>query len=369
MGNNAIYPKSKFILLLFCLSFLLLSVKPVLGWSNNGYSDDPLNPDYGTHDWIAQHALDWLPTEEKQYILGNLQTYLYGTELPDNNQAVDGIGDSFKHHIYFRSDGSLQDDSSALRASQEYQKTLDFLKANDFGNASKSAGIMSHYIDDVAVFGHVMGSSTSWGSENHHDDYESYVNTRTKTYDSQFTSFLHFDGSLSVISPYDAAKNLAYDTTFDGSGNLTCVWKDTNYNWSNPTFLNRSGESLNIAVNYLTDVLHSLYFASNPSVTPTPSPSPSVIPTPTPTASPTPTSSPTPIPATSPTVTPTPVPTASPTPIVTPIPTPTPTNSPTPITTPTPTPTMPELTPVAIFLALIAVSSVALIAKKKRHAK
>ena len=345
---------SKFILLLFCLSFLLLSVKPVFGWSNNGYSNDPLNPDYGTHDWIAQHALDWLPTGEKQYILDNLQTYLYGTELPDNNLAVDGIGDNLKHHIYFRSDGSLQDGISAQRALEEYQKALDFLKINDFRNASKSAGIMSHYIADVAVFGHVMGSSTSWGTEIHHDDYESYVNTRTKVYDSQFSSFLHFDGNLSVISPYDAAKNLAYDTTFDGGGNLTCVWMDTNYNWSNPTFLNRSGESLNLAVNYLTDVLHSLYFASNPLVTPTLSPSPSVIHT----STPAPTQNPTVAP--SPTFTPT-----TPIPLQTLKPTLMPTLSPNPSVSPSPS--IPEFPSwVVLLLSVMAILVVAVICKKRK---
>ena len=41
------------------------------GWSNGGYSADPTNPDYGTHDWGAEHALDWLPTQEKQFILDN----------------------------------------------------------------------------------------------------------------------------------------------------------------------------------------------------------------------------------------------------------------------------------------------------------
>jgi hypothetical protein len=64
--------------------FLFLNVGLVYGWSNGGYSTDPSNPKYGTHDWIAQHALDWLPTQEKQYIQDNLAVYLYGTELPDN---------------------------------------------------------------------------------------------------------------------------------------------------------------------------------------------------------------------------------------------------------------------------------------------
>jgi hypothetical protein len=246
------------------LAFMLISattsvfVMNGLAWSNGGYSADPSNPDYGTHDWIAQHALDWLPPSEIQYILNNLATYLYGTELPDNNQATDGIGDTTKHHIYYNSTGEMTDDAAAARASTEYANTLNFLKAKDYAQAAKNAGIMSHYIVDVAVFGHVMGSGTDWGAETHHSDYENYVNERTSSYDAEFDSYLSFDGSLTTISAYDAAENLAYDTTFDVDGDLTCVWMDQNYNWNNPTFKNRAGESLNLAVNYLADVLHTL---------------------------------------------------------------------------------------------------------------
>lgn len=228
-------------------------------WSNGGYSDNPSNPDYGTHDWIAQHALDWLPSGEKQYIENNLAVYLYGTELPDNGQASDGIGDTSKHHIYYFSNGTLQDDSSAVRASEEYNITLSHLNANDFKNAAKHAGIMTHYIADMAVFGHVMGSSTDWGDEVHHSDYENYVNTRTDSYIDDFNTYLSYDGSLDTITAYDAAKNLAYDTTFDLDGDLTCAWMDKNYNWSDPVFKDRSKESLNLAANYLADVLHTLY--------------------------------------------------------------------------------------------------------------
>jgi len=247
------------ILLLIGMLYTTLNVKFVAGWSNGGYSTDPSNPDFGTHDWIAQHALDWLPIHEKQYILDNLATYLYGTELPDNSQAPDGIGDTANHHIYYRSTGSLQDDAAAVRASEEYYDTLSFLMSKDYARAAKNAGIMSHYIVDIAVFGHVMGSGTDWGAEIHHSDYETYVNGRTSSYNAEFDSYLSFDGSLATISVYDAAKNLAYDTTFDADGDLTCVWMDKNYNWNNPTFKNRAGESLNLVVNFLTDVLHTLY--------------------------------------------------------------------------------------------------------------
>jgi len=86
------------------------------------------------------------------------------------------------------------------------------------------------------------------------------VNGRTSTYVSEFNSYLIFDGKLETLSAYDAAKNLAYDTTFDSGGNgLTCVWMDQNYDWSNTAFRNRCGESLNLAVNYVADVLHTLW--------------------------------------------------------------------------------------------------------------
>jgi hypothetical protein len=259
---------TKPILLVLCVSVLLLSVKPVWGWSNGGYSVNPSQPNYGTHDWIAQHALDYLPTQEKQYITDNLASYLYGTELPDNSQAADGIGDTVKHHIYFKTDGSLQDGAAAQRANEEYQKALTYLKNKDCPNAAKTAGTMSHYIADVAVFGHVMGASTPWGTEKNHSNYEDYVNDKTETYDSTFNTYLHYDGSLTIVYASDAAKNIAYDTTFGGSNGLTCTWMDNNYNWSNPTFSNHAGESLNLAVNTIADVLHTLYSESNTNITP-----------------------------------------------------------------------------------------------------
>ena len=117
---------TKAILLIVCVSVLLSGIQPSLGWSNGGYSTDPAQPKYGTHDWIAQHALDYLPAQEKQYITDNLQTYLYGTELPDNNQAPDHIGDTTKHHVYYSASGTVTDDASAQRAKAEYNLALNF---------------------------------------------------------------------------------------------------------------------------------------------------------------------------------------------------------------------------------------------------
>jgi hypothetical protein len=229
----------------------------VSGWSNGGYSADPANPDYGTHDWIAEHALDWLPQQEKQFLLDNKPVYLYGTELPDNGQAADGVGDTTKHHVYFSADGSVQDDVAADRAQEEYAKALDAYDAGNMGEAAKRLGMVTHYVADMAVFGHVMGAATAWGAETHHRDYEDYVLTRTNSYVDDFDSFLVFDGSLDAVSAYNATLTLANDTTFDAGGQYTCVWMDQNYDWSDAAFKNRSGESLNLAVNAVADVLHT----------------------------------------------------------------------------------------------------------------
>jgi len=243
-----------------CLILVLAVVQPSFSWSNGGFSSDPLNPKYGTHDWIAEHALDWLPIEAKKWLIPYKALYLYGTELPDNGQVSDGIGDTQLHHIYFYANGTLMNDSSAVRANATYRQALSYMLRGDFATAAKYAGAMTHYISDVAVFGHVMGKETPWGEEKHHSDYEKYVNDKTSGYNAEFNIYLQFDGKLEIITAYDAAVKLAYDTTFDSLGRgLTCVWMDQNYNWSNPVFRNRVGESLNLAVNYVADVLYTLY--------------------------------------------------------------------------------------------------------------
>ncbi len=53
---------SKKFIIVFVI-FGLFNMTMVHGWSNGGFSTDSTNPKYGTHDWIAQHALDWLPSK------------------------------------------------------------------------------------------------------------------------------------------------------------------------------------------------------------------------------------------------------------------------------------------------------------------
>ena len=214
------------ILALFALLFVV-GTQPLAGaWSNGGYSADPNNPDYGTHDWIANKALT-IQTRDVTFLTTTYHArYLLGTEAPDNPAY---IGDSTNHHVYYYSGGSIQDDVGADRASAMYQTALSYLTAGDYGNAAFYIGAMTHYISDVGVFGHTMGAGTDWGSEVHHSDYENEFEARLGTIATPSIV-------LGNLAAYSATTGLAYTTTF-GSGTIKSnVWMDTNYDWADSVF-------------------------------------------------------------------------------------------------------------------------------------
>jgi len=266
------------------LASALLVPGCALAWSNGGYSANIADPDYGTHDWLAEKALDLLPETEKQYLVKNNVSYVYGTELPDKPKSQGGYGDTTNHHIYYNDDKTPQDNASAKRAEEEYQKAMGALRAKDYANASMFAGSMAHYICDVAVFSHVMGKYTEWGEETHHSDYEDWVNSKTDSNDSSYFVITP-DGALNNISAYQAALDIAYDTTFGVGGDKGCKWMDEDVDHEDPTraydtgsqaFIDRVSQSLNLAVNKLADVLHTLALEANytGSITTSPPPEP-----------------------------------------------------------------------------------------------
>ncbi len=222
-------------------SAIIVTLTPLCAcaWSNGGYSADPENPDYGTHDWIADMALT-PQTEDISYLETTYHTeYLLGTEAPDN---PDFIGDSINHHVYYYASGTLQDSASATRASAMYGLALERLEAGDFSVAAYYIGAMTHYIADVGVFGHTMGAYTDWGAEVHHQDYEGEFETVLDTLT------LPSDIALGNLSAYDATLALARDITF-GEGDIqTNVWMDTNYDWSDAVFHDSAMASLHGAV-------------------------------------------------------------------------------------------------------------------------
>jgi hypothetical protein len=248
---------------------LLLVITANIGypWSNGGYSTDFDAPKYGTHDWLAEHALDFLPEHYRIWIDKHFNAYLLGTEAPDNSKLnfmdYSSYGDTRKHHIYFLADASgivSGEDDAALRAQEEYEKAKRALDSQDFQSAAYYSGSMSHYIADVAVFGHVMGKNSPWGNEKHHSDYEKYVQRRTDKYAyGVFEIYLMFDGELdATITAYRAAFQVGHITTFGNGKTMPCTWMDENYGWKNQIFIHSCGHSLNTAFNAITDVLYRL---------------------------------------------------------------------------------------------------------------
>lgn len=223
-------------------------------WSNGGYSADLDDPDYGTHDWVADMALS-IQTEDVSYLMTTYHTeYLIGTEAPDN---PDFIGDSIKHHVYYYSSGVLQDDASAVRASAMYDLALESLGSGDFSAAAYYIGAMTHYIADVGVFGHTMGAYTDWGAEEHHADYEGEFETRLPSIS------LPSDVILEDSDAHRATLALARDITF-GKGDIrTNTWMDANYDWSDDVFLDSALGSLYEAVSAAAAAINHLMVATD----------------------------------------------------------------------------------------------------------
>ena len=244
-------------------------IQPSTGWKNgptgSEFSSNPQAPKYGTHDWIAEHALDWLETEEKKYILDNLETYLYGTELPDKTTGTDAIGDMALQYVFYNESAYLKNDTCARRAMEEHALAVEYIENGDLYNGTMHLGAMTHYISAVAVFGNVM-NETYWGVPTHYDDYMNYVNSKMSSYDSVFNSYLSNLNMLGIDTAYDATLWVAFNTTFNprnldpfGGGYKNCTWMDANYDWSDTEFKERCGESLNFAVNNVAVILYSTY--------------------------------------------------------------------------------------------------------------
>jgi hypothetical protein len=249
-------------MVLLVLLFTVGIQPETIAWSNGGYSSDPDNPDYGTHDWIAEKALA-IQTKDASFLKTTYHArFLLGTEAPDNSAY---IGDSTNHHVYYYSSGELQDGKSAIRASQMYQIALGYVASQDFSNAAFYIGAMTHYIADVGVFGHTMGSGTDWGSEVHHSDYENFIESMTGSLSSPTGV------SLGDSDAYSATLNLANEVTFGGGAIKTNIWMDTNYNWANSTFETSAMSSLNSSVAVVAAVVNHLLVEAG-SLSPSPEP-------------------------------------------------------------------------------------------------
>ena len=247
---------------LVAVAYLATAAPSAQAWSNGGYSADQYDPDYGTHDWIADMALG-LQTQDVTFLESTYHTrFLLGTEAPDN---PDYIGDSTNHHVYFYSTGDLQDDVCAERASTVYHTALGYMADGDFEEAAYDIGVLAHYVADPGVFGHTMGAYTDWGAEVHHSDYED-------EFESMLGSLAEPSGIvLEDLDAYDATLGLGETITFGEGAIRPNVWMDTNYDWSDDTFAASAIESLHASVGAVAAVInHFMIEAAESASVPTP---------------------------------------------------------------------------------------------------
>lgn len=247
---------------LVAVAYLATAAPSAQAWSNGGYSADQYDPDYGTHDWIADRALE-LQTQDVTFLESTYHTrFLLGTEAPDN---PDYIGDSTNHHVYFYSTGDLQDDVCAERASTVYHTALGYMADGDFEEAAYDIGVLAHYVADPGVFGHTMGAYTDWGAEVHHSDYED-------EFESMLGSLAEPSGIvLEDLDAYDATLGLGETVTFGDGAIRPNVWMDTNYDWSDDTFAASAIESLHASVGAVAAVInHFMIEAAASASVPTP---------------------------------------------------------------------------------------------------
>jgi len=257
------------------LAIVLLFPAACFAWGNgqsgNATTNKPeecSSPPYSTHDWIAEHAVAMLPDNEKAWLLPHMNMYLLGTEAPDNDDIPDecgtpnnGYDDRRKgHSVEWNEDwSSLIKDRAATRAAEEYDKAVAAYKDGNLSAAAFYLGAMAHYIGDVSQYGH------SVPFEKHHSDYEGWVGRRTSSFDEGvFESYLHEDG-LVRRTPYTAVKRISKVTAGGKGAVMWATRMDAAYvtKKNNQEYLDSIGESLNLGVNELADVLHRFYLNTN----------------------------------------------------------------------------------------------------------
>lgn len=256
------------------VSIILILTVPANAWINGvgSPSHDPKHPAISTHDRIINSSIHMLPAELWSKI--DIIAAEYGSEMPDYNKTmcncIYGLRDQRYHHVYYWKNGTLQDDSAARRAQEEYNLAMKNLSIGDKYNFSIHVGMMSHYISDVSNFAHTMGNNTDWGPEGTyvHGDYENFVGKHVDR-----SQNITFDGKYDNITAYNATLDIAKDTTFDnkfGKGKYAnvimnkMVNKSANLTFADPKFVARVEQSLNYNVNLLADVLYTMVSLPTP---------------------------------------------------------------------------------------------------------
>ncbi|MFW9990103.1 MAG: hypothetical protein ACFFC3_15775 [Candidatus Odinarchaeota archaeon] len=227
------------------------------GWQQNPvsiYKNYYFNPTstltlriyYGTHDWIAESALELLyslrGSDEFLRQLWDINNpdelrfyYLYGTELPDSWMIPSGLtfrcnpgakftpgmfGSTSHNKLRFYDDGSLRDDSACQVANRVYDRVKQAFQLNDCQMAALFIGALMHIVADATYYAHVLENARSWAFEEH----VMYVTFKTWTdvggdRSNEFFNLDEVRGKLTaadMFNPYQATL-LAGESTRFGS--------------------------------------------------------------------------------------------------------------------------------------------------------
>ncbi len=242
---------------LFLFSFIFpCFVQEASAWKNfdtdaapcyaRSYREYNYDLDFGTHDWIADFAVDtivnnpllsvkWFDTNNNFFWSSkNKMIFLYATYGPDSsdvwfrtrhNQIIRGQGDNAIHHITFDKDTKERTGSWAADKADAFALAAIYALADgDCGTAAFLLGEMAHYIGDMSCFFHVKRDGSL---SNLHNDYEKRVLERTLGRNNFLKqhSFLYprrewfFDVDdlrtlYYLITPGELATRMAYDTYF-----------------------------------------------------------------------------------------------------------------------------------------------------------
>ncbi len=218
------------------------------------------NPPYGTHDWIADQALELLPPQEKAWLVPHRATYLIGTEAPDHRLIPlscgvphRGYDDRSQGHSVEWNTGAtaMLNDRPAVRAQQEFSKAVIAFEQGQPAHAAFYLGAMAHYLGDCSQYGH------TYPDEQNHGNYEAWAAAQTSSRTAPaFRDFIELD-SLVHRTAYTATRRVSR-AVFLGQGEILPAQKmDSLFSKKPPAFMQSVGRSLNVGVNELADVLHT----------------------------------------------------------------------------------------------------------------
>lgn len=256
--------------------FIFLPINSASAWSNVGEDDRS----YGTHAWIADHALHFVfnaenetPTKSRyNWLITYREAFLDGTLAPDRPFIiVSGANpfdyfDQLNHHNYYDSDGNLIEDYASERAQQEYEKALTALDKGEFELAAFYTGAMTHYLADLSNFMHVMGSKSVLGKEpdGYHQDYEKNIRKHT---DNLSDDYFSISSSLPQIqtsanAAYEAGRWVGWQAHTNATLMMAEFQSTFRGNYASSEFELRTGHLLNDVINVIADLIFTLGFYS-----------------------------------------------------------------------------------------------------------